>query len=209
MKKTFIIWLLAIDLFFVVLHLFFGANYDIFNLDRERTPAALWSSFQLVGCAFALAVIFFPQRQSVQKIAWGAATLLFTLLSFDEISELHENVAYYLVKYFQPFPFLRSGTPMWIVFLSPLILASLSLLALIIKKLFQYRRSLGWLASSGCLFFLCALTLEFVGGIKSLYAYLPLFVVLEEGSELVAGSLFFFSFATYAKECFSASYRRI
>ena len=196
----------GIDLFFIVLHLVLGASYDLFNLDRERTPAALWSAFQLAGCAYALLIITIASSQSIQRMLWTTAAIVFILLSFDEISEFHENIVYYLVTYIPPLPFLWSGTPMWAIFMSPLIIAVCGLLILVIRELFRHRRILGWCASSALSLFVIALALEFLGGIRSLESFLPVLVIIEEAFELAAESLFLFSLSIFARDRFFSRY---
>lgn len=197
---------MGIIVFFIVLHMLFGAQFDIFNLDRERTPAAIFSALQFIATGYALCTLYFLSATRSQRMLWGSLGLLFVLLGLDEISELHENAAYYLVKYVPPFPFFQSGTPMWIVFLSPVILGALILLVIALRRVYADNWKAGRLLVGAVLFVLAALVLEFLGGAIVFQTLLPVFVVLEEGAELFAGAFFLFGFSLYAKEKFCAHF---
>lgn len=194
----------AAILLFVVLHIFFGAQFDLFNLDRERTPAALFSAFQFIFSGYAMLVLFFTHEKHKKKFLWLTLMFMFIFLGFDEISEIHENAAYYLVKYIPAFPFLGSGTPMWIVFLGPFIIGVFGLLIAAIREMYVYSRRLGLILIAALAFVIVALALEFLGGIVTLNPFLPLFVIFEESAELIAGTLFLNAFSQYAKERFFA-----
>lgn len=201
-RKTFFLCI-GVILIFVVLHILFGGRFDFFNLDRERTPAAIFSSLQFIASGYALVTLFFLSTTRTKKMFWLTLGMMFVLLGLDEISELHENAAYYLVKYFPPFSFFQSGTPMWIVFLSPFILGACALLVIALREIYAQSRMAGRMLIGGLLLVFLALTLEFLGGLTSLQSFLPLFVVVEESAELTSGALFLWGFSTYAKEQFS------
>ena len=119
---------MAIDTALVVLHFFLGlgASLDLFHLDRERNIPAYYSGLQLIsiaGLAFLMVLLSFGKERRV----WGLFTFIFIALSFDEISELHENVTYYMLKVLSvPLPGLfRSPTHNWLFLFSPVIIAIL------------------------------------------------------------------------------------
>lgn len=208
MKMKHLIILLALDLFFVLLHIFFGSQFDLFNLDRERTPAAFFSAIQFIGSAYAAATLYVILRGRREKILFSCLSLLFAFMAFDEISELHENIAYYLIQYAPSFSFFGSKTAMWLIFLSPLIVSSFILIAIAIRKIARHALHLGFLLLSGTLFFGLALSLEFFGNSNGFQSLLPLLIPLEEAFELIGGTLFLFALASYAKEIFSTLYQK-
>jgi hypothetical protein len=134
--------------------------------------------------------------------------VLFVLLGLDEISELHENAAYYLVKYIPPFPFFQSGTPMWTVFMSPVILGALLLIIAALREIYGKNNTAGRMLIAGGILVVVALSLEFIGGVTALQPLLPLFIPLEESAELLAGTCFLLGFSMYAREKFYEIYTR-
>ncbi|MDP2630867.1 MAG: hypothetical protein Q8P56_05690 [Candidatus Uhrbacteria bacterium] len=198
---------LGLILFFVVLHIVFGARVDLLNLDRERTPAAIFSALQLIASGYALVTVFFLSETRGKKIVWASLGIIFMFLGLDEVSELHENAAYYLVKYFPPFPFLQSGTPMWIVFLSPVILGIFGFLIAATREVRAHSRRLGQILIGSFILVISAIVLEFLGGTTALAPFLPTLLILEESAELVAGTLFLYVFSNVAKERFLAKVR--
>lgn len=200
MSKKMFLWCLGINVLFVVLHVFFGARVDLLNLDRERTPAAIFSALQLIASGYALVTIFFLSGTRSKKILWASLGFMFVFLGLDEVSELHENAAYYLVTYFPPPPFFQSGTPMWIIFLSPLIIGIFILLVFATREICANSRRAGRMLIGALVLVICALTLEFLGGVATLNTVLPLFVIAEEGAELAAGTLFLYAFSIFARE---------
>lgn len=204
-----VIWCLGVILFLVVLHSMFGARIDLLNLDRERTPAAIFSALQFIASGYALCTIFFLSETRSKKILWASLGITFVLLGLDEVSELHENVAYYLVEYVSPFSFFHSGTPMWIIFLSPLIVAVCIILAIAMREIRTCSRAAGRTLVWACMLVGVALALEFLGGVSTLDAFFPFFVIFEESAELVAGTFFLWGFSVYAKERVIESFKKI
>ena len=208
MSKKIVAWSVAAIAGFVLLHVTLGAKFDLFNLDRERTPAAIFSSLQFIASGYALAVIFFSHSARSKKMVWGSFMVLFVLLGLDEISELHENAVYYLVKYVPPFPFFHSGTPMWTVFMSPIILGVALLFIAALREIYAKNRRAGRILIAGGILVVVALSLEFMGGVTTLQPLLPFFIPLEESAELLAGALFLWGFSLYAQEKFFAAYKK-
>ncbi|MDO8571607.1 MAG: hypothetical protein Q7R79_02925 [bacterium] len=208
MNNKLFLWSLGVIGIFIALHSIFGARFDIFNLDRERTPAAIFSSLQFIASGYALCVISFLSMTRVKKMLWGTLGGMFVFLGLDEISELHENVAYYFANYFPHFSFFHSGTPMWVVFLSPCILGIFILLVIAVREIYAHSSTTGRVLIGGCIAVISALILEFLGGVTMLRGFLPFFVVIEESAELVAGTFFLWGFSTYARERFFLSFTK-
>lgn len=204
MSKKMFLWCLAIDVLFIVLHVLFGTRIDLLNLDRERTPAAIFSALQFIASGYALVTVFFLSAPRSKKTLWASLGLMFVFLGLDEVSELHENAAYYLVEYFPPLPFFQSGTPMWIVFLSPLIIGIFIVLVFATREIRANSRKAGRMLIGALVLVVCALALEFLGGVAALNTLLPLFVIVEEGAELAAGTLFLYAFSIFARDKYIA-----
>ncbi len=97
--KKFFFSLLAVNALLILLHVFFGARFDLFNLDRERTPGAYWSGLQLLAIAALSVGMVLLSSERVRRLLWGFFAFLFMSFGFDEISELHENITYYVSTY--------------------------------------------------------------------------------------------------------------
>lgn len=208
MTRTWCMILLVGDAGLVVLHLLFGARFDLFNLDRERTFGALYSALLFLGCAYATTAMVFLSETRKAKLFWIALTSFFVFVGFDEISELHENIVYYILSYVPKFSFFHSGTPMWVLFLSPFILFACGLLLVMIAKIWKYKQSAGLCAAVALVLVLGALLFEFVGGLTVAKPYLFLLVTLEEGFEILSGTLFLVTLISYAKAKFFATFQR-
>lgn len=200
--------LLAVDLILIALHLIWGKQFDIFNLDGERTPAAYWSGAKLAAAAALAVGTGFLYRVKAEQWPWLAFAFLFLMLAFDEISELHENITYYLIVYLPAAPIFRHPTYNWIIFLSPVIVASFVFLALFVRQMKRESKRISHLMISGLGLFLLAILAEFANGAKSIHISPPLLVVIEEASELMAVNLFLISIFLLGKEKFSSVYQK-
>ena len=98
MRKKIIIWLLIIDLLLVGLHLLWGDQIYIFNLDYELTIPAYYSGLKLVTIGGLMFLIFKLASKRRDKILYFFLSAFFTILAFDEISELHENLGEYFLS---------------------------------------------------------------------------------------------------------------
>lgn len=210
MRRKILFFLVSVNVLLIVLHIFFGARFDLFNLDRERTPGAYWSGLQLLAVA-ALAVgmiLLSPTRW--RKALWGIFGFLFMGFGFDEISELHENITYYVSTYLHiPIPtFFRSTTYNWLIILSPFIIFAFIFLFSFLKTLHQENTRSRKLLAVGIFFFAFAMVIELANGLDASQQFYNALVVLEEGSELFGESLALFGMLRIASDHFDRQYAR-
>lgn len=200
--------LLTIDVALVMLHLLFGQKFVVFNLDGERTIPAYFSGAQLVTIAAVSACVIFLARTRFEKILLSMHALFFLLLGFDEISELHENITYYLVTYVKPWLVFRTLTYMWLVFFSPVILGAFAFFVLFFRKILRCAARSRTLYLGGVLCFAGAIALELASGLIRAKAFFPIEIPLEEGLEIVGATLILTALITEGSERFRTMYRR-
>ncbi|MBI4272763.1 hypothetical protein HY621_02845 [Candidatus Uhrbacteria bacterium] len=202
--------LLFLDTLFVVLHLLFGRHLDLLNLDRERNFPTYYSGLKLILNGWLAFTLVFLRGRS-EKAVWIGFAALFTYLSFDEISELHENIAYYSMKvlHFLPLAGLfRAPTHAWLFLFSPFIFGAGIFFFASIKRLEVLSKAKKYLYF-GFAFFIMALCLEFIGGIITVRAYFKLAAVFEEYSEMIGATFMVASLFLVTGSSFFGSYHRI
>lgn len=204
--------LLALDVFFVILHLLFGERFDLFHLDRERTFAAYYSGAKLVAIASLAVCGALLSRARLMRCGWIAVALLFLGLGFDEISELHENITYYMLAYgvgiMNEISFFRTPTYNWLVLLAPLIVVSFIFLVVFSRTLrTDHRESYRWFCAS-LMLFAAALGLELVGGLFAPVDGLFKVFVLEEFVEMVAATVMVRALLVFVSNAFLVRYTK-
>ncbi len=198
--------LIAVDCLMVALHLFFGKHLDLFNLDRERNFPTYWSGTQLLAIAMVACLGFLLSTKKSNKVYWGLFCLFFLYLQFDEISELHENITYYISTYIKPSRFFASPTYMWVVFFSPLIIAA-SVFLFKFTRIFQkqvYERRL----------FIMGVIAMITGGVliealSGLFIFIAdkfILTAVEEGMEKIGVSMVFVSVLGIVQYLFNARF---
>ena len=208
MSRKFFFTLIAINGALVLLHVFFGAQFDLFNLDRERTPGAYWSGAQLIAVAALSVGMLLLSSTRWRRVLWGIFGFLFMGFGFDEISELHENITYYVSTYLHiPIPtFFRSTTYNWLIILSPFIIAAFIFLIAFVRTL--RRESGGKILGFGIFLFLLAIFIELVNGLDASQQFYNALVVFEEASELLGESLALWGMLRIANDHFSRQYQK-
>lgn len=201
--------LVAIDLFLIALHLILGSKFDIFNLDGERNPAAYWSGTKLIAIAAIAAFNGFILRTKIEQLPNFAFAFLFLMLGFDEISELHENITYYLIVYLPASPIFRHPTYNWIIFLSPAILASFIFLSLFVRQMRRESKKITYMMIGGLCLYVVAIMAEFTNGAISIDSSNQALVIFEEASELMATNLFLISAYLLTRKKFLSIYQKI
>lgn len=206
-----IFWtLICVDVFFVILHLLFGERFDLFHLDRERNFVAYYSGTQLIAIAGLGIVSTLLSRGRAMRTGWIVVALIFFGLGFDEISELHENITYYVLAYgaglIEGVSFFRSPTYNWLVILLPFIIVSLLFLFIFSRTVKKLNiRAHRWFLASICLF-VAALLLEFVGGFINPFEGPFKLYVFEELTEMVAASAMVRALLVFTYESFQSQY---
>ena len=206
--KKFFITLVALDVLLIVLHFLFGSRFDLLHLDRERTFATYYSGLKLMAIAvFGIGAMVLSRRRW-DRVLWAAFSFLFAGLSFDEVSELHENVAYYFNTYVHLPSWFSSPTYNWLVFLSPAILGAFAFLCYFFFRLSYESRGIRYLLWSGFIFFLGAVASEMVSGVMvfDIRRYIPWLFIVEESFEMFGATVLVVGIAALAKHYFEKQY---
>jgi hypothetical protein len=210
-RRLFLI-LLAIDSALLILHFIFGLGFslDLLHLDRERNIPSYYSGLKLISVAMLAFSILLLSLRKV-RFFWGVFTLIFIALSFDEISELHENVTYYVLKLLSlPLPgFFRSPTHNWLFLFSPFIVGILAFFFYSIRKVRDLGDTPRRLLMLGFLFFAFALFLEFFGGVIRTPVYFRTLAALEEYVEMIGATCVLTALYSIARIRFIRTYHRI
>ena len=208
MPRKFFLSLVGINILFILLHIFWGSRFDLFNLDRERTPAAYWSGLQLLAVAGLAVGMLLLSSIRWRQILWSIFAFLFMGFGFDEISELHENITYYVSRYLNiPIPsFFRSTTYNWLIILSPLIIFAFVFLFSFVRTLVRERG--GKMLGIGILLFLAAILVELGNGLDASLQFYKVLVVLEESLELFGESLALWGLLRIARDHFDRQFLR-
>jgi len=209
MHKKWLFRFLIIDLLLVGAHLLWGDQVYILNLDNERTIPAYYSGLKLV----VISTLFFLTAQLItrkkEKITYLLLSAFFIMLSFDEISELHENLGEYFLGIFNNYSFFQQDSFMWLVFLSPLIISVLGLLSYFLYSIRGQKAF--YLALIGLLAFVSVLGLEFLGGMvihnkPLIYQWT---IVFEEFMEKVGASFFIAAGLYIFQDKFRHTHKRV
>ncbi len=210
--KRYFFFLLAIDSILLILHFVFGIglSFDLFHLDRERNIPSYYSGLKLISIA-ALAFCIFLLSPRKERLLWSVFTFIFIALSFDEISELHENVTYYALKVLSlPLSgFFRSPTHNWLFLFSPFIIGILAFFFYSIRKVRDLSKATSRLLIVAFSLFAFALSLEFFGGIIRIPFYFRVLAAIEEYAEMVGATFAFVAILSVVHTRFTATYHRI
>lgn len=211
MKRLF--WtLVAIDSLWIVLHVLLGSRLALFHLEGERTFPAFWSGWQLFAVAFlGIAMLLLSWQSEKQErplwLLWGG---LFSYLGFDEISEIHENITYYVNQSVKMVKVFEHPTFNWLLLLSPFILLGIVFFIVFVRYWIRQRRIAGWWFASGAGCFILAITLELFGGIiyrSPIYKQFGIYIV-EEFAEMLGASIFLTTLAELFRQRFASLYWR-
>lgn len=192
-SKNLFLSIIAFDIVLFVLHLLLGNMFDVFHLDKERTFSSYYDGLRLVGIAGFGVAIAFLESWKTGRVLWLCFSAIFIVAGFDEISELHENVAYY-ARYYLPTPsFFRSSTYLWLLILSPVLSGSIAFLFILSRRFGEISKKLRYCMVAGLACFLVALAAEFIGGIVASKQFLFWEVLLEEGMEKLGATFLLFT----------------
>ncbi len=211
--KNFFIVLLLIDISLVLAHIFWGDIFYILNLDNERTIPSYYSGLKLVFIScFSFLIFLILKNNTKNKIDYYLyliISLFFISLSFDEISELHENLGEYLLVKNNNFNIFQQDSFMWLIYLSPIILGVFSLLIYFLIR--QKNKKSFIFILLGIISFILVISFEFLGGmiIYSNKGFYNIMIILEEASEKIGASLFFIAFLINIKNEFGKYYKKI
>ena len=206
-SKQVLFFLLLIDCLMVLLHIWLGKNFGLFNMDWERNVPTMYQSFKLVlvGSVFlSIAIInrfILRQRESKINIYWIGLAIVLLLMGFDEAAELHETLPFYLREVIPSFTSWYEGlfsqlgfqSSIWIIYV--MLLAPIGLIwILYVGKvvLYKYGKSLYPLLFAILIFFIGAVGFEFIGTLDEIFfsSNYGIMLILEELLEMIGGTIF-------------------
>lgn len=209
-RRTFLVFL-GLDILFVILHIFLSPHTDLFNLDRERNFPSYYSGLKLFVVAVLASAVFTLSSKKSTRVFWAISSAVFIFLALDDLTELHENIAYYAL-YVKHLPFIpglfRSPTHNWIFLFAPFFIAFGAFVLHSIIRLNVITGIARRLFFGGMIFFALALFLEFFGGIIRVPSFYKFLSVIEELFEMIGATYVTVSFFLVAKEQFSSLYHR-
>lgn len=184
----------TLDIVLIILHILLSSSFSIFNLQYERTIPAYYSGLKLVVlAALSFCIALLVKKNKCDTFLWVGISTVFIFLAFDEISELHENITYYLLKYITPLEMFKLPTRMWVVFYLPFIAGGIGFFLTIAKKVLQEGKFFFYNILGGLLLFCNALVMELLDGMGiASVGMIPLFMI-EELSEMIGASIFLFT----------------
>lgn len=94
----------------------------LFDMDRENTAQAWFTSFLLILCSLCAWDTAETQKKQLEKHIWRSLATLFLFFSADEITMFHERLSQTLNHLW---PVQESAKVLWPVILSPLLLVLL------------------------------------------------------------------------------------
>jgi len=188
-----IISLVAVAMVLVILHIINDARYNFWNLDREEGVATLVAAVLLALNVIAVSVYRKKAATKADRWKWLLVGILFALLAFDELSEMHSWIPLYLYHLFGgEGDTIGGGFVIWVIVLSPFIVAVVVSLVCFFFGVLGRKSQLWALAALLC--WCLVLVLEGLGGnsnIPWLYR-----VAVEEFLEMFGSTLFLISFLT-------------
>lgn len=206
-SKQAVFFLLLIDSCMVLLHIWLGRNFGLFNMDWERNVPTMYQSFKLVlvGSIFLSITIInkFVLRQQVSKINiyWIGLAIILLLMGFDEAAELHETLPFYLREIIPAFTSWYEGlfsqlgfqSSIWIIYV--MLLTPIGLIWFLYVRnvvLRKYGKGLYPLLFATIIFFIGAIGFEFIGTLDEIFfsSNYGIMLILEEFLEMVGGTIF-------------------
>jgi len=196
-----LLWLLAFDILLILIHLFLSWQYTFFHIDHEQNFPTYYQSFKLIIGAL-LGIYFY--KKSIKKIP----KLLFLILiaisfwvGIDELLQIHENI--YLI--FEGHETLSAenvvnqsltlgfDSSLWILYYAPFMIVVIGCLFFWIIKMDRQLKSVATALSVILILVVIVFATEILGSSGRFFNdYYQLLIVIEEGSELLAGSLLFY-----------------
>jgi len=205
--------LASVDLILIFLHLVWGERISLINLEEEQNFATWYSSTKLllIGIlSIAAYIIETPELGAklglkYQKL-WLIMAVIFIGLSADEAATIHERLSRYLMSYDFGHTIRQAvlggdatkDAFVWVIFLSPLIVASFILFLIFFYTRMRHGKGLYHLIISGSFLFFLSPILE-----ATIYLTPPLarwqeaeirryllLTSIEESAELVGSTLF-------------------
>lgn len=176
---------------------------SLFNLEGELTIPALYSASALLLCSIFLAIIAYAKKLAGERYVryWGALSIIFLCLSFDEVLGLHELMTSSLTSALHFKGFLYQG---WVILGAVFVLICLLAFASLLTTIPAQTRRLFLIA--GTLFVGGAIGMKPVEGyytnLLALHSQQPnmtyaIIMTIEELLEMLAIIVFIYALLSY------------
>jgi hypothetical protein len=183
--------LVAIEIGLIILHLINGARTHFWNIDREEGVGTLVAALLLASNVLVLMHCrkFAADRKDRWK--WLMTAILFGALAVDELSEVHSWLPEYLwQKSGGTGTTVLGGLVIWVVFLSPVVLAVIIALVRFFFKVLS--KSARMFALTGLACWCIVLLVELTGKTDILPWLIE--TAIEEFCEMLGSTLFLLTF---------------
>ena len=174
--KKLILWtigiLISADLILIILHLLWMERISLINLEEEQNFATWYSSTKLLLIGIFSIVAYLIETPDLgaklrlkHRKLWLVMAVIFIGLSADETGTIHERLARYLMSHdfgqgIRQAIIGGDATKdafLWVIFLSPLIIASLILFLMFFYTRMRHIKGLSPLIISGSFLFFLSL----------------------------------------------------
>ena len=192
------LFLISIDLLFLLLHLLFARNWTFFHLDYEMNLPTFWQSGKLIlfGGLFFLAN-FTKKISKTLKSFMLPLAIFITFLGLDELLQIHENI----YRIFEFFPWLHPSkivdasmklgyrSSLWILYYLPFIFLFVFWSGYWLRYFQDKIRGNFWIILVSSFSLLTVLIMEIMSstGTYSDSTYF-IMVTIEESAEMLLGS---------------------
>ena len=172
----------------------------LFDLNGEANVPTWFSSIMLATCAVMLALIAIAKQATADRWFrhWLALSVIFLLMSLDEIASIHERSMRPMHNLFELGPIFTNA---WVLIAMPLLVVFLLLYA---RFLFSLPRRTGWLfVLSGVIYIGGVVGIEMISGLMK-YNYgledlrFALVTTIEESLEMLGITAFLYALTDYA-----------
>ena len=175
----------------------------LFDLDREYTIPAWFSSLQLAMIGLAAFVAFEAERRDVaipasSRWLWLPLGMGFLYLSADEVLALHERVLTDELRAFLPADSILQSVLPWQMIFAPGVLATFVVLAVLLYTRLGVNAAVRRLGIAALALWTASFVLE--GAAKPIFIPAKLYrleVALEESAEMLAGTCMLAAFVSY------------
>lgn len=205
-EKYILLFLLALDITFVALHILLSEK-GLFNLDFEGKLPTVYQSSKLILVANMSILIIILNRLGYvckKEIFWIFWFLVFFVLGVDELGQIHENISLYIkeilgsgvVEYESSVVEMGYESTPWLLYYSLIFIGTTAFLGFFLKDFLKEK--FFWSLVLGWVLFLAVPVVEYFNtmpGVMFAEGYDQL-VILEEFLEM-AGASFLFAF-TYS-----------
>lgn len=204
--KIIFLFVFAIDLIVIILHLLLSSNFNFFNFDWESNLPTIYQGLKLalIGAIFFAITLLLKITKQIKDrnllLFWFGLALLLILMGFDEAAQIHEFFPLYIAELFPKFAdwytnvFRAIGfnSSIWIAYLLPIFPIFLLWLLKVAKTAKnKYGKNLLKLLFGFALIFIGAFVFEFIGTTNEIFFsnWFEVVMIFEESFELFGATI--------------------